>query len=258
MKKLLMSAAMLGCFAANAHAMDDAERARQMALFQNQVNGGAQITTTTTTAPVPMPTAPVAAIAAPVITPETPSHPLPAGAPTITASKNEVSRSLPPEAAETALTTTTTQQTMTTTTTAAAPAAAALDIPSAPVATATAAPTPVATGQMSPLNDDGTPMKIAADASSLGQTKTSSDKLASLSGGASAGYAKARHEREMQAWQQWQSASVAAPTVQKQETTTTVTTTASTPLVAPAAAPATTTTVTTTETAPVTPTAPAN
>jgi hypothetical protein len=176
MKKLLLSAALLGCFTATASAMDDAERARQMELYKSQNAGGAMVTTTTTTAPTPMPE------------PFTP-HALPAGAPSITASKAMISRSMPVDE-----TTTTTQQTT--------------------VTTATAAPAPIAK-QMSPLNDDGTPMDVPAKASTLGATEVS---------GAAAASTLSEHDREMQAYKEWQASQT--PITQSQTTTTTTTTTA--------------------------------
>jgi hypothetical protein len=176
LKKLLLGAALTGALTSAALAMDDAERARQMELYNAQTNGGAAVTTTTT-APTAMPA------------PFTP-HALPAGAPAITASKTDVSRSMPvPENV-------TTQTTVTTT-------------------AATSAPTPVAkTQQMSPLNDDGTPMAVVPKAETLGDV--SADAAAQSSG-------MSGHDREMKAWQEWQAQNAQTPAAPATTVTTTTT-----------------------------------
>lgn len=211
MKRILISAAFVACLATAAHAMDDGERARQMALYNSQVNGGAQLTRTVTTGRVAMPTQvptnPPVPVATPITTPPvTVPVMAPLGAPSITASKTGVSRSLPVNDAPMAM--------MTTTTSVTTPAA-------------TAAPTAVTTvGQMSPLNDDGSPMNVRADAGTLGQTKGMPSQVAALNGGMGG---NAEQDRQLQAWRDWKAgnngagANTPAPYVPQQVQTMTTT-----------------------------------
>lgn len=119
-KELLIAVLVLGGLATPAQAMDDAERARQMELFNAQMGGGAMVTTTTaTTATMPVPNAPTKQMS-PLNDNGTPMN-IPAMAESLgaTETKTQTSVVLPPQAVTPApaMMAVTTTQTMPATTT---------------------------------------------------------------------------------------------------------------------------------------------
>lgn len=181
MKKLILTVVMLGGFAASAHAMDDAERARQMQLYASQNNGGAMVTTTTNV-PTPMP------------------HVLPAGATTITASKTTASRSEP--VAPMVMTTESTAPANTTSIMATTRSMPIVETETTQTTTVSAPVTTTetkATAQMSPLNDNGTPMNEAPIAGTLGTTTQTTSQTPTVTTTTT----MSAHDREMQAYEAW-------------------------------------------------------